>query len=67
MLGANQTVKFRHDGPYRWSSGMGAMPCVSVTRSPRRAGRVPSNTLMNATVLTPFAGITRSRFHGRRR
>src|ERR1700738_848520 len=39
--GANHTVKSRPGVPYRWSSAMGAMPCVSTDMSPAAAGRRP--------------------------
>jgi hypothetical protein len=39
--GANHTENNRRGLPYRWSSGIGAMPWVSTDMSPGRTGRRP--------------------------
>ena len=41
--GANHTVNSRRGLPYRWSSRIGAMPCVSTDRSPAPDGVRPLN------------------------
>jgi hypothetical protein len=39
--GANHTENNRRGVPYLWSTGIGAMPWVSIDMSPARAGRWP--------------------------